>query len=74
MCCVMINFIRNYIKNRAERLEPLFRLTKKGVPWIWGIEQIKAFEDTKAAVGEAVLLTYSRPNKEFIIYLDASDY
>ena len=33
MYCTMVNFIQNYIKNRAEMLEPLTRLTKDSEPW-----------------------------------------
>ena len=74
MCCAMVNFIRNHIKGRAEMLEPLTRLTKDNEPWAWKEEQVKAFEDSKRAIGEAVLLTHPRVDKEFILCLDASDF
>lgn len=67
-----INFIKNHIPNRAEIMAPITNLTKDNVPFIWGEEEESAFEKTKAAVANAILCTYPDPNKQFIIYSDAS--
>ena len=55
-------------------LEPLTCLTKDGELQAQRYEQIKAFEDSKRAVGESTLLTHPQPDREFILYPDASNY
>ena len=73
MCIAMINFIRNHVKDRADILAPLNRLTKKDVPQQWKEDEMNAFIRSKKAIAEAVLLTYPRPGKLFVLYPDASD-
>jgi hypothetical protein len=68
----VLNFIKNHIPRRAEICEPITRLTKKDVKFIWGEEQQRAFDKLKAVVSEAILLTYPNPNRPFDIYPDAS--
>ena len=41
------NFYRNFLKNFAKISEPLQRLTKKGTPFRWNIEQQQAFNIVK---------------------------
>ena len=73
MCTAMINFMHNHVKDRANILAPLNRLTKKDVPWQWKEDEMNAFIRSKKAIAEAVLLTYPRPGKLFVLYPDASD-
>ncbi len=68
----IVNFIKNHIPRRAEICEPITRLTKKNVKFIWGDEQRQAFEKLKGVVSEAILLAYPNPNKPFDIFPDAS--
>jgi hypothetical protein len=68
----IVNFIKNHIPHRAEICEPITRLTKKGIKFVWGDEQLHALEKLKAVVSEAILLSYPNPNKPFDIYPDAS--
>ncbi|KAL7463111.1 hypothetical protein ACHAXS_003493 [Conticribra weissflogii] len=58
----------------SDLIKPLTQLTCKGVPFRWGPEQQSAFEKTKAAVLEAVMLTYPDATKPFVLYTDASNY
>lgn len=69
-----INFIKNHIPKQVDLIRPLTQMTRKGVTFWWGAEQQQAFEKTKAAVLEAVMLTYPDATKPFILYMDASDY
>ncbi|KAL7450320.1 hypothetical protein ACHAXS_000226, partial [Conticribra weissflogii] len=69
-----INFIKNHIPKRAELMQPLTKLTKKGVTFKWSEEQQQAFQKIKAAVSEAVMLVYPDVSKPFVLYTDASDY
>ena len=67
-----INFIKNHTPNRAGILAPITHLTKKDVPFILGEEANQAFKKVKAEIATAILCTYPDPNKQFIIYPDAS--
>jgi hypothetical protein len=67
-----LNFIKNHIPRRAEICEPITRLTKKDVRFVWGEEQQRAFDKLKAVVLETILLTYPNPNRPFDIYPNAS--
>jgi hypothetical protein len=67
-----INFIKNHIPNRAAIMQPITDLTKKEEKFEWGEEQQKAFDQTKAAVANAILCTYPNPNKRFILYPDTA--
>lgn len=68
----IVNFIKNHIPRRAEICEPITRLMKKNIKFIWGEEQQQAFEELKGVVLEAILLPYPNPTKPFKIYRDAS--
>jgi hypothetical protein len=67
----MINFIKNHIPRRAEICEPITRLTRKGVTFVWGEEQQSAFERVKGVITEAIMLEYPNPNRLFDLYPDA---
>jgi hypothetical protein len=68
----IINFIKNHIHGRAGIMQPITKLTKKGKPLIWGVEQQEAFDKIKMVISEAILLTYPDPSKRFHIFPDAS--
>ena len=68
----VINFIKNHIPNRAAIIEPITRLTRRDVKFVWGEEQQQAFEKVKAVISESIMLTYPNPNRPFDIYPDAS--
>ena len=53
-------------------MEPLRRLTQKGVEWCWGDAEDKAFAEVKRLVTQALILAYYSPDKELIIQCDAS--
>jgi hypothetical protein len=53
-----------FIKNFAEIAEPLYRLLRKNVEFIWGKDQQEAFEKLKVAMEKEVMLQgidYSQP-------------
>ena len=39
-----VQFYSKFLPNLASITEPLHRLTKKGVPWTWGMEQVEVFK------------------------------
>ncbi len=40
----VINFIKNHINGQAGIMQPITKLTKKGKPFVWGVEQQEAFD------------------------------
>ena len=70
----MVNFYRRFIPAAARMMLPLFEaLTGKPKTLIWKEEMVKAFQDTKAALAEATLLTHSRHDALTALTADASD-
>jgi len=69
----IINFNKNHIPNKAIFLEPITRLTKKEVPFIWGEEQTAAIAKIKAVIAKSIMLVYPDPNTPFTIYPDAAN-
>jgi hypothetical protein len=66
-------YYRKFIPNYAAVAEPLVRLTRKKQPFIWGTEQIKAYEQLKDALVKPPILSY--PLREFkqILTVDGSN-
>ncbi len=69
-----ISFIKNSIPKKAELMEPLTKLTQKGISFKWTEEQQLAFKEIKAAVSEAIMLVYPNVSKPFVLYTDASNH
>ena len=65
-------FYRRFIENFSTIACPLFDLTKKNVPFIWGHEQDLAFNELKRLLTEAPLLALPNFSKTFEIHYDAS--
>ena len=65
-------YLAKFIPNYAETVEPLRRLTRKGVKWQWGNEQNNAIETLKKALSsEPVLACFKLENPTFVV-ADAS--
>lgn len=72
----MVNFYRDFWKNRAHLMAPLTSLTKidkKLFKSAWTEQHSKCFHEIKNMIAEDVLLTYPDPNKPCLIQTDASD-
>jgi hypothetical protein len=57
-----------------ETLDPLTRLTRKGVPWNFSDAARKSFEALKSAFTSAPILTHWLPDKQMITETDTSEY
>jgi hypothetical protein len=68
----VINFIKNHIHGRAGIMQPITKLTKKGEPFVWEVEQQEASYKIKKVISEAILLIYPDPSKRFHIFPDTS--
>ena len=69
----LISYYRRFIQDFSMHAEPLFRLSKKNVPFIWGHDQEKAFSYMKKALTSAPILQFPDFNLPFYVQSDASD-
>ena len=68
----MIGFYRKFIKDFAKLAAPLELLTRRGVPFVWNLEAVAAFEALKQALCEAPCLALPRWDQDFILTTDWS--
>ena len=70
----LINYYACFIPNLATLAFPLRRLTREGTPWEWGATEQQAFEALKTTITSSPVLRLPTPQKDFILYTDASNY
>jgi hypothetical protein len=70
-----INFIRRFISNLSERIEPFMDLVKikADEEFHWGKEQQRAFEEIKEYLARPPVLVSPQWNRLFYIYLSVGD-
>ena len=67
-----VGYYRRFVKNFAEVADPLVALTRKGVPFVWGSEQQRAFDAHKACWLSAPILGLPTEEDRFVLDTDAS--
>ena len=70
----LCNYYRLFIKDFAKIANPIHKLTRKNVQFIWGKEQQKAFDKLKQLFTSAPILRNPDSNKPFIVETDASNF
>jgi hypothetical protein len=70
----MVNYYRDMWKRRSHILASLTGIVGANTPFVWGVEQQKAFEEMKRIISRETLLNFPDFEKEFHIYTDASKY
>jgi len=70
----LCNYYRLFIKDFAKIANPIHKLTRKNVQFIWGKEQQKAFDKLKQLFTSAPILRIHDSNKPFIVETDASNF
>jgi hypothetical protein len=68
----MVNFYHKFIPNLANIAGPLNFLHKKGVKFVWGPDQQRAFHLPKHAISHPPLLWMADFSREFILQTNAS--
>ncbi len=68
------NFYRHFIKDFSHIACPLFNLTKKGVPFVWGPDQAHAFKQLIWIFTTAPVLALPDHSQPFHLITDASDF
>ena len=69
----LIGYYRRFIQDFSTHAEPLYRLSKKNVPFVWGTEQEQAFSYMKKALTSSPVLQFPDFSLPFYIQSDASD-
>ena len=67
-----VNYLAKFLPKLSQVMDPLRRLTQKGVEWYWGDVEDKAFNEVKQLVTQAPILAYYSPDKELVIQCDGS--
>ena len=70
----LASYYRKFVKNFSSIVEPLNRLLKKNVHYVWGDDQHDAFERLKMCLMTPPILTYPNFERPFILYTDASTF
>ena len=70
--CGMVNYMSMFLPSLQEKLIPIYFITRKGIPFYWGEEQQKAFDDIKHDVTNAPVLLMSNSTGHFVLVSDTS--
>ena len=68
----LVGSYRTFIKDFNLIAEPLIRLTKKNIEWVWSKEQSTAFNTLKEQMARSPILAHLDLNKELRVVSDAS--
>ncbi|KAI3821399.1 hypothetical protein L1987_08966 [Smallanthus sonchifolius] len=68
----LAGYYRRFIKDFSRIALPLTKLTRKEVKYEWGQTQNNAFEELKARLTQAPVLTLPEGNEDLVVYSDAS--
>ena len=70
--CGVVNYLSLFCKNLQKLLQPIYHLTKKGVPFRWTEIQEKGFQKIKAQLCNSPVLALPTAFGRFIIYSNTS--
>ena len=70
----MVNLLSMFCPELQKLLKPVYDLTRKGRPFIWGEEQQEAFEEIKRRLVKAPVLHMPSHEGRFHLYSDTSTF
>ena len=70
----MVNFLSKFCPELQTSLKPIYDLTRKGRPFIWGKEQQNSFEEIKCRLIKSPVLHMPNTTGRFYLYSDTSKY
>ena len=70
----VVNFICIFCPELQKLLKPIYELTKKGRPFVWGDEQQKAYDEIKNRLLKPPVLSMPDKRGRFLLYSDTSKY
>ena len=71
---IMVNFMSLFCRELQKLLKPIYGLTRKGRPSIWGDKQQKAFEEIKSRLQKPLVLSMPERKGRFILNSDSSKF
>ena len=70
----VVNFVSTFCPGLQKLLKPMYELTKKGRPFVWGDEQQKAFDEIKSRLLKPPILSMPDRRGIFLLYSDTSKF
>ena len=70
----VVNFVSIFCPELQKLLKPIYELTKKGRPFVWGEEQQKTFEEIKNRLQKSPVLSMPDRGGRFLLYSDTSKF
>ena len=70
----IVNFVSMFCPELQKLLKPIYKLTKKGRPFVWGEEQQKAFEEIMNRLLNPPVLSMPDKRGRFLHYSDTSKH
>ena len=70
----LVRFMTDSVFDLSSKLYQLQRLEKKEIPWQWGIEEQKCFEDIKTSIEHTGILCHPNDDGRMILWTDTSDF
>ena len=70
----IVNFISIFCPELQKLLKPIYELTKKGRPFVWGGKQQKAFDKIESRLLKPPVLSMPDKRGRFLLYSDTSKY
>ena len=64
----MVNFVSIFCPELQKLLKPIYDLTRKGRPFLWGEEEQKAFEEIKSRLQKPPVLSMPNRKGRFLLY------
>ena len=70
----MVNFMSMFCPELQKILKPIYDLTRKGKPFVWGKEQQDSFEEIKHRLIKSPVLHMPNTTGQFYLYSDTSKF
>ena len=70
----MLSYYGKFMPNLSSTLSPLYHLLKKDIPWEWGPEQERAFQESKNMLTAETFIAHFDPELPLTLACDASGY
>ena len=70
--CGMVNYVSMYLQDLQTTLIPIYRLTRKGMPFHWGPEEQQAYDKVKKALVTPPVLVMPNLTGHYILVTDTS--
>ena len=70
----MLSYYGKFMPKLSSTLSPLYHLLKKDIPWEWGPEQERAFQESKNMLTAETFIAHFDPELPLTLACDASGY